>query len=222
MSGQAGYYDPKRLRKAMVRDQLEAQDITDPVVLEAMRAVPRHLFFPDGVEALQANAYLGNPLPIGHRQTISRPYIVAWMSQWLDARPGMTVLEIGTGSGYQAAVLAAMGLEVFTVERVRELCVQAREVFRKLNLRRIRTLIGDGTQGWPDAAPFDRVLITAGGPEVPQKLVSQLADPGMLVMPLGERGARELVRVGKKDGAVRMEKPGIGVAFVDLINAGGR
>jgi protein-L-isoaspartate(D-aspartate) O-methyltransferase len=222
MSEQAGYYDPKRLREAMVRDQLEARGIADPVVLEAMRAVPRHLFLPDEAKALQAHAYMDKPLPIGHGQTISQPYVVAWMSQWLAARPGMSVLEIGTGSGYQAAVLAAMGLEVFTVERVRELCIQAREVFRKLNLRRLRTLIGDGTQGWPEAAPFDRVLITAGGAEVPQKLVSQLADPGMLVMPLGERGARELARVSKKDGAVRMEKPGMGVAFVDLISDGGR
>ena len=211
-------HDPRRLREAMVRDQLSG--IVDQAVLAAMRAVPRHLFVPD--EALHAVAYGDNPLPIGHGQTISQPYVVARMSQWLEARPGMSVLEIGTGSGYQAAILAAMGLDVFTVERVRELYFHACEVFRRLKLRRIRTNLADGTQGWPDAAPFDRIVITAGGPNVPKPLLDQLADPGMLVMPLGDRKHQRLMRVIKQNGEVRNEDSGLGVKFVDLLGAYGR
>jgi protein-L-isoaspartate(D-aspartate) O-methyltransferase len=209
--------DPRRLREAMVREQLRG--ILDPAVLEAMRTVPRHLFVPD--EALHVQAYRDCPLPIGYGQTISQPYVVARMSQWLEARPGMSVLEIGTGSGYQAAILAAMGLDVFTVERVRELYFHASETFQRLGLRRIRTRLDDGTQGWPDAAPFDRILITAGGPEVPQPLLDQLADPGMLVMPRGGRNSQKLARAIKEGGAVRMEED-IDVVFVDLIGAHGR
>ena len=209
--------DPRRLREAMVRDQLPG--IRDEVVLEAMRTVPRHLFVPD--EALHALAYGDNPLPIGHGQTISQPYVVARMSQWLEAGPGMSVLEIGTGSGYQAAILAAMGLEVFTVERVRELYFRACEVFQNLNLRRIRTRLADGTQGWPDAAPFDRMLITAGGPDVPKILLDQLADPGMLIMPLGNRNVQRLTRAIKQGGKIRLEDSGLDVMFVDLIGAYG-
>ncbi len=207
--------DPRRLREAMVREQLVPRGIVDRLVLEAMGTVPRHLFLPD--DALHARAYGDSPLPIGYGQTISQPFVVACMSQWLEARPGMTVLEIGTGSGYQAAVLAAMGLDVFTVERVRELYFHASEVFRQLQLRRIRTKLDDGTHGWPDAGPFDRILVTAGGPEVPPPLIAQLADPGLLVMPLGtSRGQQELVRVIKKDGGTSMEH-GPMVAFVDLV-----
>ena len=207
--------DPRRLREAMVRDQLMARGIVDPLVLEAMGTVPRHLFLPD--DALHARAYGDSPLPIGHGQTISQPFVVACMSQWLEARPGMSVLEIGTGSGYQAAVLASMGLDVFTVERVRDLYFHASEVFRHLQLRRIRTKLDDGTLGWPDAGPFDRILVTAGGPEVPSPLVAQLADSGILVMPLGtSRGQQALVRVVKEDGRTRMEQ-GPQVAFVDLV-----
>jgi protein-L-isoaspartate(D-aspartate) O-methyltransferase len=211
-------YDPRRLREAMVRDQL--QGIGDQAVLEAMRTVPRHLFVPD--EALHAVAYGDNPLPIGYGQTISQPYVVARMSQWLEARPGMSVLEIGTGSGYQAAILAAMGLDVFTVERVRELYFHACEAFRRLNVRRIRTRLADGTQGWPDAAPFDRILITAGGPDMPRPLLDQLADPGMLVMPLGARNCQRLTRAIKQDGDLRIEDSGLDVVFVDLLGAHGR
>ena len=211
-------YDPKRLREAMVREQLIPRGIDDAVVLEAMRTVPRHLFLPD--EALHARAYTDSPLPIGYGQTISQPYVVARMSQWLEAGAGMSVLEIGTGSGYQAAVLAAMGLDVFTVERVRELYFHACEVFRSMNLRRVRTKLDDGTQGWLDAAPFDRILVAAGGPEVPKPLLEQLADPGIMVMPLGDRGAQRLVRAVKTDGVVRIEE-GPGVVFVDLIGSHG-
>ena len=207
--------DPKRLREAMVRDQLTARGIVDPHVLKAMGELPRHLFLPD--DALYARAYSDSALPIGYGQTISRPFVVACMTQWLEAKPGMSVLEIGTGSGYQAAVLASMGLDVFTVERVRELYFHASELFRQLHLLRIRTKLDDGTHGWPDASPFDRILVTAGGPEVPSPLVAQLADPGIMVMPLGvNKGQQELIRVVKEDGKVTLER-GIQVAFVDLV-----
>lgn len=211
--------DPKGLREKMVREQLMQHGIVDRNVLAAMYLVPRHLFVPD--EALRSRAYGENALPIGYGQTISQPYVVACMSQWLEARPGMTVLEIGTGSGYQAAVLAAMGLDVFTIERVRELYFQTCALFRRLNLRSVRTKLDDGTRGWPEAAPFDRILVTAGGPSVPVPLVHQLAESGILVMPLGDRNEQELVRITKKGGRVRVEKPGHKVKFVDLVGAHG-
>lgn len=200
----------------MVREQLEGRGIKDAQVLDAMRVVPRHLFVRE--EALQARAYGDSPLPIGYGQTISQPYVVARMSEMLMARPGMSVLEIGTGSGYQSAVLAQMGLLVFTVERIRELYFGACELFQQLGLRKIRTKLDDGTMGWPEAAPFERILITAGGPEIPEPLVAQLADPGLLLMPLGSnKGAQELVRVVKQDGSVRVVKSGQRVSFVDLL-----
>ena len=206
--------DPKRLRDAMVRD-LAARGIIDPLVLKAMGELPRHLFLPD--DALYSRAYGDSALPIGYGQTISQPSVVACMTQWLEVKPGMSVLEIGTGSGYQAAVLASMGLDVFTVERIRELYFHASEIFRQLHLRRVRTKLDDGTHGWSEASPFDRILVTAGGPEVPSPLVDQLADPGIMVMPLGvNKGQQELIRVVKQGGKVTLER-GIQVAFVDLV-----
>lgn len=205
-----------RPRENMVREQLEKRGISDTQVLQAMRSVPRHLFVRD--EALVARAYGDSPLPIGYGQTISQPYIVACMSQMLAAKPGMSVLEIGTGSGYQTAVLAAMGLHVFTVERIRELYFGACEHFRTLGLHKVRTKLDDGTLGWPEAAPYDRILITAGGPQVPEPLIAQLADPGLLLMPLGDqKGSQELVRVVKQNGSVRALSSGQKVAFVDLL-----
>ena len=150
--------DFRRQRARMVR-RLEAQGITDEAVLAAMRSVRRHCFVP---EALQARAYEEHPLPIGFGQTISQPYIVAYMSQLLEAKAGMTVLEIGTGSGYQTAVLREMGLEVCTVERVRELHFAARELFAALDISGIRMRLGDGTLGWKEQSPFNRIIVTAG------------------------------------------------------------
>ena len=206
-------YDPVHQRRRMVRE-LEARGIVDENVLAAMQAVPRHLFVP---EALRPSAYADHPLPIGQGQTISQPFVVAWMSQRLEARPGMSVLEVGTGSGYQTAVLAAMGLEVFTVERVRELYFASRELFGRLELRAVRMKIADGTLGWEENAPFDRIIVTAGGPDVPMPLVEQLGDPGIMIIPVGaNRGAQKLVRVLKNQGKVTAKAAG-SVAFVDLV-----
>ena len=205
-------------RERMVREQIEGRGVTNPLVLEAMRAVPRHLFV---AEALAVKAYEDHPLPIGHGQTISQPYVVAVMSDLLSARPGMRVLEIGTGSGYQAAVLAKMGLEVYTVERIRELHMRARDLFMKQRYLGIRLKLDDGTMGWPEQAPYDRIIVTAGGPDVPAPLLEQLADPGVMVIPVGQgRGRQSLVRVIKEDGRIRKEsyEP---VSFVDLVGAHG-
>ncbi len=206
--------DPKYRRERMVREQLEARGIRDQDVLRAMRTVPRHLFVQ---EALASQAYDDRPQPIGQGQTISQPYIVALMTELLQVKPGMKVLEIGTGSGYQAAVLAEMGVEVYTIERVRELHLAARKLLFELKYFRIKLKLDDGTLGWPEEAPFDRILVTAGGPEIPKPLVDQLADPGRLLMPVGERRRnQELVLLIKENGALREERKG-GVLFVDLV-----
>ncbi|MEG6506833.1 protein-L-isoaspartate(D-aspartate) O-methyltransferase [Nitratidesulfovibrio sp. 1201_IL3209] len=210
--------DMKRNRERMVKQQLEPRGITNPAVLAAMRSVPRHLFVQ---EALRAQAYEDHPLPIGHGQTISQPFIVALMSQIIEPQAGLRVLEIGTGSGYQAAVLAEMGLEVYTVERIRELHAAARDLLRTLKYRKVRLKLDDGTLGWPEAAPYDRILVTAGGPAVPAPLVEQLADPGILVIPVGaSKRMQELVVVRKEGGRVVRESKG-GVAFVDLVGTHG-
>ncbi len=205
-------------RERMVAQQLVSRGITDARVLAAMRAVPRHRFVE---EALAAKAYEDYPLPIGHGQTISQPYIVALMSQSLQAAPGMRVLEIGTGSGYQAAVLAAMGLEVCSVERLRELFFRTSTLLMTLGYRTVKLKLADGTEGWSEAGPFDRIIVTAGGPSVPQPLLHQLADPGMLVIPVGgERRGQRLVLVKKEDGRVTTED-GERVSFVDLVGSHG-
>ncbi len=210
--------DLKRNRERMVREQIESRGVSHPLVLDAMRKVPRHLFVQ---EALRGQSYEDHPLPIGYGQTISQPYIVAWMTQLLEPAPGLRVLEIGTGSGYQASILAETGMEVYSVERVRELYVQARERLFELKYFRIRLKLDDGTLGWPEQAPFDRIIVTAGGPEVPLPLVDQLADPGILIIPVGtSRRNQQLVIVRKKDGKLCEQHKG-GVAFVDLIGEHG-
>ena len=193
--------DFKRQRARMVK-LLEEQGITDEAVLAAMRTVRRHLFVP---EALQGRAYEDHALPIGFGQTISQPYIVAFMSQLLEAKPGMKVLEIGTGSGYQAAVL-----------RVRELYEAARELFPE-GSPGIRMKLSDGTLGWRVQAPFDRIIVTAGGPNLPLPLLEQLADPGIMAIPVGRaRREQKLLRVSKREGRVTARAFG-NVAFVDLV-----
>ena len=206
--------DPKRLRRRMVREQLEARGISDPAVLGAMLAVPRHLFVQ---EALRSQAYEDTPLPIGYGQTISQPYIVALMTQLLEVQRGMRVLEIGTGSGYQAAVLATLGCTVFTVERMRELYQNTSGLLRQLGLRGIHMQRRDGTLGMPEAAPFDRIIVTAGGPEVPRPLVEQLDEGGIMLIPVGSKPrTQRLVRVCKEQGRVSSEDLGP-VVFVDLV-----
>ena len=207
------FADFRRQRARMVR-RLEAQGIADESVLAAMRSVRRHCFVP---EALQDRAYEEHPLPIGFGQTISQPYIVAYMSQLLEAKAGMTVLEIGTGSGYQTAVLREMGLEVCTVERVRELHFAARDLFAALGISGIRMRLGDGTLGWKEQSPFNRIIVTAGGPNLPLPLLEQLADPGIMAIPVGRaRREQKLLRVSKREGRVTARAFG-NVAFVDLV-----
>ncbi len=206
--------DPKRQRERMVNDQLKARGIADARVLAVMGELPRHLFVE---EALAGQAYLDNPLPIGEGQTISQPYIVALMSELLQVEPGMKVLEIGTGSGYQAAVLAKLGADVYTVERIPRLCAAARERLLSMGLFNVHVKQDDGTLGWPSAAPFDRIIVTAGGPEIPQPLVDQLAQDGRLVIPLGStRRSQRLVLVEKLPEGARQSEV-CSVAFVDLV-----
>lgn len=207
-----------RNRERMIREQIEARGIADERVLSVMREIPRHMFVD---EALQVQAYGDHPVPIGFGQTLSQPYIVALMSSLLVVRPKMRVLEIGTGSGYQAAVLAAMGAEVYTVERIRQLYQTARTRLFDMKYFRVRVKLDDGTLGWPELGPFDRIIVTAGGPAVPQPLVDQLADPGIMLIPVGQtKREQRLMRIFKKDGRVHTEDNGP-VAFVDLVGSHG-
>lgn len=177
---QPATFDDERAR--MVRDQLRGRDISDPRVLEVMGRVPRHLFVP---EPQRASAYEDYPLPIGHGQTISQPYIVAFMTQALKVQPEHKVLEIGTGSGYQAAVLAELARDVYTIEIVDALGEQARRTLESLGYRNVHVRIGNGYLGWPEQAPFDRIIVTAAPEEVPQPLVDQLAVGGLMAVPVG-------------------------------------
>jgi protein-L-isoaspartate(D-aspartate) O-methyltransferase len=170
------------LRGAMVREQLRARDITNARVLDAMSRVPRHLFVP---EAQRGSAYGDHPLPIGHDQTISQPYIVAYMTQALEVEPHHRVLEIGTGSGYQAAILGELAKEVYTIEIVAPLADRARETLKSLGYRNIQIRTGDGYQGWPEQAPFDRIMVTAAPEDVPKALVDQLRVDGRMAIPVG-------------------------------------
>jgi len=210
--------DPRRIRERMVREQIEGRGINDLAVLAAMLKIPRHLFVD---EALHAQAYADHPAPIGHGQTISQPYIVALMSQTLEVKPGMRILEIGTGSGYQAAVLAEMGATVYTVERIRELHLAARKRMTQMRYANVFCKLDDGTLGWPQQAPFDRIIVTAGGPCVPEPLVDQLGDPGLLLIPVGpSQKAQELVLARKENGKTVLENKGACV-FVDLVGRHG-
>jgi len=170
-------------REAMVRFQLAARDVDSTAVLAAMRTVPRHKFVPPDVAP---EAYEDYPLPIGHGQTISQPYIVGIMTQLLQAKPGGKVLEVGTGSGYQAAVLAEMGCEVYTIEIIEDLADSAAKRLAELGYKTVHVRAGDGYQGWPQAAPFDGIIVTAAPDHVPQPLVDQLKTGARMVIPVGE------------------------------------
>jgi protein-L-isoaspartate(D-aspartate) O-methyltransferase len=188
-------------RERMVAQQLAARDIDDPRVLAAMRAVPRHRFVPADV---RGEAYGDHPLPIGSGQTISQPYVVAWMTQALELDAGERVLEIGTGSGYQAAVLAELTPHVYTIEIVPELGERASEVLEELDYENVETKIGDGYYGWPEAAPFDGIVVTAAASHIPPPLVEQLKVGGRMVIPVGGPfAAQQLMLVEKaEDGSV--------------------
>lgn len=190
-------------RAEMVRTQLAGRNITDPRVLEAMRRVPRHRFVP---AEHAAEAYGDHPLPIGHAQTISQPYIVALMTQLAQVEPGQRVLDIGTGSGYQAAVLAEMGADVASIEIVPELAEEAKARLAALGYKNVHVRAGDGYRGWPERAPFGAIILAAAAPEIPQPLIEQLAVGGRLVLPVGEHYGQELLVITKqKDGSLRRE-----------------
>lgn len=191
-------HDYAQLRKQMVREQLVARHITSPRVLAAMEKVPRHLFV---AEDLRYRAYEDGPLPIGKSQTISQPYIVALMVQALELKGDERILEIGTGSGYEAAILAELDIELYSIERLEELALKARAILDRLGYRNISIRVGDGTLGWQEHAPYDAVIISAAAPQIPRPLIEQLKPDGVLVLPMGEEDFQTLVRIRKgKDG----------------------
>jgi len=192
-------------REAMVRRQIASRGVSHERVLEAMREVPRSHFVPEG---RRREALADEALPIGHGQTISQPYIVASMTAALEPEAGARVLEVGTGSGYQAAVLAACGMEVFSIERIPELREEARRALERAGyVERVRLRLGDGSKGWPEEAPFDRILVTAAAERVPPALVEQLAPGGILVAPIGGRAAQTIVRLRRTPGgAIERER----------------
>ncbi|MEW6585536.1 MAG: protein-L-isoaspartate(D-aspartate) O-methyltransferase [Nitrospirota bacterium] len=190
------------MRDLMVKNQIVPRGIADERVLDAMRKVPRHLFVP---EHLQHRAYDDSALTIGEGQTISQPYMVAVMTQLLELDGDEKVLEIGTGSGYQAAILAELAAEVYTIDRVETLARHAEERLRSLGYSGIHLKVGDGTLGWPENAPFDRILVTAGTPKLPEPLIGQLADGGIILAPVGSRFSQQLVKATKSAGKLKEE-----------------
>jgi len=210
-------YTQDRFREEMVMTQIEARGVTDPKVLTAMRTVPRHLFVS---EAFTDQAYEDHPLPIGEQQTISQPYIVAEMTQALTLTGEDRVLELGTGSGYQAAILAQIAHRVYTIERIHTLYLKARKLFDRLQYHNIVARYADGTLGWEDEGPFDAIIVTAGAPKVPSVLVNQLAIGGRMVLPVGNQYSQELVKLVREERGVRQTKLG-GCRFVKLVGAHG-
>lgn len=204
-------YEGRRLQ--MVEQQLLGRDIKDRSTIEAMKKVPRHVFVPARARKL---AYNDHPLDIGFDQTISQPYMVAFMTQDLKLVRDDRVLEIGTGSGYQAAVLAEIAAQVYSIEIVEELGLTAKKVIDSLGYNNISLRIGDGYNGWPEAAPFDAIIVTAGVEVIPQPLLDQLADGGRMIIPVGPRNStRELILVKKKNGKLK-KKSRMPVLFVEF------
>jgi protein-L-isoaspartate(D-aspartate) O-methyltransferase len=202
----------------MVKTQLATRGIKDPRVLAAMGKVPRHRFVE---HALSSEAYNDHPLPIGHKQTISQPYIVALMTEALELKGNEIVLEIGTGSGYQTAILAELSNKVYTIERIRPLMIEARNRLSELGYTNIIFKAFDGTIGWEQYAPFDAIVVTAGSPKVPQPLLEQLSEGGRLVIPVGNRFSQELLKITRKERDTYTQKQLGGCRFVDLIGVHG-
>lgn len=201
------------IRSQMVDTQIAARGVSDLRVLAAMRKVPRHRFVPSH---LWDQAYNDYPLPIGEDQTISQPYIVALMTELLELKETEKVLEVGAGSGYQAAILAELAARVFTIDRIESLVNHASSILQSLGYTNIKTRVGDGTLGWPEEMPFDAIIVTAGAPEVPRPLTEQLALGGRLVIPVGDQYSQTLTRVRKTRDGLKFEYHG-GCRFVRLI-----
>lgn len=200
-------------RKAMIETQLKARGIDSEMVIGAMAKIPRETFVP---AELRPRAYEDSPLPIGHEQTISQPYIVALMTQLLAPAPDQKVLEIGTGSGYQAAILSGLVAEVFTIEIVEALATRAKETLADLKIDNVHVRSGDGYAGWPEEAPFDSIIVTCAPDHVPQPLIDQLKEGGRMVIPVGERfQIQKLVLLTKKEGVIHQDEV-LDVKFVPL------
>jgi protein-L-isoaspartate(D-aspartate) O-methyltransferase len=197
----------------MVEEQLKTRSIKSNAVLEAMNNVPRHLFVP---KKLQNFAYSDSPLPIGMGQTISQPYIVAFMTEQLELMPGMKILEIGTGSGYQAAILAYLGCEVYTIELLKELADEAKKNLAALNFN-TKVKHGNGYMGWPEEAPFDAIIVTAAPNYIPEKLIEQLKDGGRMIIPVGEVHSVQLLKLITKKDKKNIEKNLFSVMFVPMV-----
>ncbi len=200
-------------RRRMIDEQIERRGLCEPRLLAAFGSVPRHLFVP---KEFRHMAYEDHPLPIGFGQTISQPYIVALMTCLLELKGGERVLEVGTGSGYQSAILAKLAGEVFTIEFVPELALQADHLLRELGFNNAHVRAGDGSVGWPEAAPYDAVVVTAAAPKVPKPLLRQLADGGRLVLPVGEQHDLQILEVITRSGEDFPQRSVVGVAFVPL------
>ncbi len=201
----------------MVREQIEARGVRDLAVLKAMEKAPRHLFVP---EVMLEQAYEDSPLPIGSKQTISQPYTVAFMTEALELTGNEKVLEIGTGSGYQTAILAELSKEVYSLERIPELAKLASKRLAELGYKNVQVRAGDGTLGWPEAAPFAAIIVTAGAPEIPEPLLEQLEDRGRLVIPVGDKYSQTMIRVRKRGQETARESLGP-FRFVELIGEHG-
>jgi protein-L-isoaspartate(D-aspartate) O-methyltransferase len=209
--------DFSRATNRMVEEQLVARGIRDPRVVESMRQVSRHLFVE---EALQGQAYNDYPLPIGHGQTISQPYMVALMTEALELKGHEKVLEIGTGSGYQTAILAKLAEKVYSIERITELASRARKTLDQLNCYNVEIRIFDGTYGWREKGPFDSIMVTAGAPDIPNPLIDQLVVGGRMIIPVGEAGLQDLFQVIRREDEVVRKNLG-GCRFVKLIGKHG-
>jgi protein-L-isoaspartate(D-aspartate) O-methyltransferase len=204
-------------RKRMVEEQIAARGVRDPRVLAAMVAVPRHVFVPEGQ---WHHAHEDHPLPLAEGQTVSQPYIVAAMTEALDLTPESKVLEIGTGSGYQTAILATLAKMIYTVEIIKTLSVQARIALLRLDVRNVRFRIGDGHEGWPEFVPYDRIIVTAAADTMPYPLVEQLANGGKMVVPVGSAGSQILV-LGTRHGKKLVQRHLMSVAFVPFVRNNG-
>lgn len=205
--------DFKYSREKMIREQIRARGVTNILVLNALLKVPRHLFVE---ESLRHRAYEDYPLPIGEGQTISQPYIVALMTEALKLKGGEKILEIGTGSGYQTAILGEIAERVYSVERIPTLAKRARELLDKLGYKNISIKVGDGTFGWKEFSPYDGIIVTAGSPDIPPPLIEQLKEGGRLVIPVGDIFSQDLLVITKEKDKIKKENYG-GVRFVKLI-----